>query len=134
MWGLPGAGKNADSGGSQEQERQRGFLFHCFGSILRISAGKNIQDAEPPRVELLISIYRVNVTERMGVPPPAGVFHSPAVNHGLCNGPAGEGPCCQRKSIALFCKDQSRQRPGPKPAQTQQVCGNRADELRRGHT
>ncbi|XP_043779620.1 tyrosine-protein phosphatase non-receptor type 23-like [Cervus elaphus] len=31
-----------------------------------------------------------------------------------------KGPCCQRKSIALFCKDQSRQRPGPKPAQTQQ--------------
>lgn len=32
-----------------------------------------------------------------------------------------KGPCCQRKSITLFCKDQSRQRPGPKPAQTQQV-------------
>ena len=30
------------------------------------------------------------------------------------------GPCCQRKSIALFCKDQSGERPGPKPAQTQQ--------------
>lgn len=32
-----------------------------------------------------------------------------------------KGPCCQRKSIALFCKDQSGERPGPKPAQTQQV-------------
>ncbi|CAN0568213.1 unnamed protein product [Rangifer tarandus platyrhynchus] len=31
-----------------------------------------------------------------------------------------KGPCCQRKSIALFCKDQSGERPGPKPAQTQQ--------------
>ncbi|CAI9179278.1 unnamed protein product [Rangifer tarandus platyrhynchus] len=28
-----------------------------------------VQDAEPPRVELLISIYRVNVTESMSVPP-----------------------------------------------------------------
>lgn len=32
-----------------------------------------------------------------------------------------QGPCCQRKSITLLCEDQSRERPGPKPAQTQQV-------------
>ena len=49
-----------------------------------------VKDAEPLRVELLISIYRVKVTESMDVLPPAGVFHSPALNHGLCNGPAGE--------------------------------------------
>ena len=30
------------------------------------------------------------MTESMDVLPPAGVFHSPALNHGLCNGPAGE--------------------------------------------
>lgn len=49
-----------------------------------------VKDAEPLRVELLSSIYRVKVTESMGVLAPARVFHSPAVNRGLCNGPVGE--------------------------------------------
>lgn len=50
----------------------------------------SVKDAEPLRVELLISIYWVKVTESMGVLAPPGVFHSPAVNRGLCNGPVGE--------------------------------------------
>ena len=46
MWRLLGAnppllGRMQMPGRSQEQEQQRGFLFHCFGSILRISAVKN---------------------------------------------------------------------------------------------
>ncbi|XFF85629.1 hypothetical protein AB1E18_011848 [Capra hircus] len=32
-----------------------------------------------------------------------------------------QDPCCQRKSITLLCEDQSQERPGPKPAQTQQA-------------